>query len=121
MILHEEDHDGQWRFARLQPTLLSPSVSLTELEHHLNSGSNAGIYCLGPSDPWDLAASANSDPAIYWLPQIVYENASPAARNLSRAQVSNCPTWSFSTPTYSVRFFSPLSVVNFVPFTVLCI
>ncbi len=102
--MREERLEDHWQFARLQPTMLSPSVMLTQLERNLNNGLNSGIYCLGPSDPWDIAVSANTDPAIYWLPAIIYESASSGAREMLHAQVSNCPLWAFSMPIHPVRY-----------------
>ncbi len=104
LVLHEESHDDQWQFVRLQPTLLSPGVILIKLEHNMDAVSSPGIYCLGPSDPWDMVASANTDPAVYWLPTAVYESASSDAREMIRAQVSNCLPWAFVTPTHTVRY-----------------
>ncbi len=104
LVFREENHNDQWQFAHLQPTMLSPSIALTELERDLDADLRPGIFCLGPADPWSTAASANTDPAIYWLPAVVYENASSDAHKMLRAQVSNSPSWAFSTSTYTVRY-----------------
>ncbi len=104
LVLRDESHDDQWRFARLQPTMLSPSVILTQLESNLDAEIRPGIFCLGPADPWSAAASANVDPVVYWLPAVIFENASSAAHNLLHAQVSNSPIWASSTSTYTVRY-----------------
>ncbi len=85
-------------------TLLSPTIILTKLECCLDDGLNSGIYCQGPSDPWDPIASANTDSAVYWLPISVFESAPAEARENLRAQVSTCPLWTFSTSTYIVRY-----------------
>ncbi len=104
LVIREENHDDQWQFVRLQPTLLSPSIILTELECNLDAGPSSGIYCLGPSDPWDMVGSDNADPVVYWLPASIYESALSDAREILRAQVSSCPPWAFSAPTYTVRY-----------------
>ncbi len=104
LFLRDECHDDQWQFARLQPTLLSPCIALVELECDLDAGLDSSIMCLGPSDPWDLAASASVTQAVYWIPRAIYECALPAARSAFRAQVSHCPLWAFSTQFYHVHF-----------------
>ncbi len=53
--MRDEHHDDQWQFARLQLTLLSPTIALVELEHNLDAGLDSGIFCLGLSDPWNFA------------------------------------------------------------------
>ncbi len=75
LVFREENHDDQWQFACLQPTMLSPSITLTELECDLDADLHPGIFCLGPADPWNTVAGANTDPAVFWLPAVVYENA----------------------------------------------
>ncbi len=67
-------------------------------------GLNAGIFCLGPFDPWDIAGSANSAQVVYWIPQIVYDSAFPNATGVLHAQASHCLHWAFSTPHYNVHF-----------------
>ncbi len=104
LVFREENHDDQWQFARLQPTMLSPSITFTELERNLDADLHPSIFCLGPADLWNTVASANADPVIYWLPAVVYENASSDAHKMLRAQVSNCPSWAFTTSTYPVRY-----------------
>ncbi len=104
VFIREERHDEQWQFSKLQPTLLSPHVVLVKLDCTGNVGSNAGIFCLGPSDPWDVAGSADLAQAIYWIPQTIYDSALPTTSNVLRAQVSHCPLWAFSTPYYDVHF-----------------
>ncbi len=79
-------------------------ATLTQLESNLDAEIRPGIFCLGPADPWSATASANVDPVVYWLPAVVYENAFPGTHNMFRAQVSNSPSWAFSTSTYTVRY-----------------
>ncbi len=104
VFIRDECHDDQWQFSRLQPTLLSPRVALVELEHSGDAGLDAGIFCLGPSDPWDSVSSANTAQVVYWIPQAIYDSALPAARGAFRAQASHCPLWAFSMPHYNVYF-----------------
>ncbi len=104
LFLRDECHDDQWQFVRLQPTLLSPCIALVELERNLDAGLDSGIFCLGPSNPWGTAASANVMQVVYWIPRAIYESALPAARNVLCAQVSHCLLWAFSMQFYHVRF-----------------
>ncbi len=104
LFLRDERHDDQWQFARLQPTLLSPCIALVELERDLDAGLDSGIMCLGPSDLWDLAASASVAQAVYWIPRAVYESALPAAQSAFCTQVSHCLLWAFSMQFYHIRF-----------------
>ncbi len=69
----------------------------------MDAGSTSGIFCLGPSDPWDRTASANLDPVVYWLHASIFENA-PSHAHMLRTQVSGCPLWAFGTPTYVVHY-----------------
>ncbi len=80
------------------------SMTLTELEHNMDAGSGSSIFCLGPFDPWDIVASANSDPVVYWLPGSIYESTPSDAREALCAQVSSCPPWAFGVPSYTVRY-----------------
>ncbi len=104
VFICDECHDDQWQFLRLQPTLLSPCVALVELKCTGNTSLDAGIFCLGPSDPWDTAGSANSAQVVYWIPWAIYDSALPAAHGVFHAQASHCPLWAFSTPFYNVHF-----------------
>ncbi len=104
LFLHDERHDNQWQFLRLQPTLLSPRVALVELECTGDAGLDAGIFCLDPSDPWDSISSANTVQVVYWIPRAIYDSALPATRGALRAQASHCPLWAFSMPYYNVHF-----------------
>ncbi len=100
----DERHDDQWQFARLQPTLHSPSIALVELERDWDAGLNSGIYCLGPSDLCDFAASANAVQVVYWIPRAVYDSTLPGAHGALHAQASHCPLWVFSTTFYNICF-----------------
>ncbi len=51
LFLCEERHDDEWRFAKLQPMLISPSVTLVELDSILDAGLDSGMFCSGPSNP----------------------------------------------------------------------
>ncbi len=104
LVLRDDFRNNCWEFTRLQFTLLSPTIILTEFECRLDDGLDSGIFCQGPSDPWDPIASANTDPVIYWLPISVFESAPFEARQSLRAQVSTCPLWTFSMPTHVVRY-----------------
>ncbi len=48
LFLREEHLRGNWRFCQLQPTMLSPIVTLTEIEFI----TDVGMFCSGPIDPW---------------------------------------------------------------------
>ncbi len=84
--------------------LTSTDIALAELECNLDAGLSSGIYCLGPSDPWDMVGSVNADPVVYWLPASVFESAPCDARETLRAQVSSCPPWAFDALTYTVHY-----------------
>ncbi len=104
LVLRDDRHEEHWQFTRLQLTMLSSSIALTELEQNLDDGLNPGIYCLGPSDPWDTVARANANPVVYWLPLCIFENAPIDARENLRTQVSTCPLWTFSTQIHTVWY-----------------
>ncbi len=80
LFLHEERHENEWRFARLQPTVVSPTVTLTELNSIVDAGLDASSH------------------ATYWIPCIALKSALSTARRMLHMQVSNCLTLAFSTP-----------------------
>ncbi len=81
VFLREERHEDEWHYMRLQPMIVSPTVTLTELDSIMDAGLDSGMFCTGPADPWSTTQNVASAThhATYWLPCAVYESISPSA------------------------------------------
>ncbi len=102
----KECHEDEWHFTKLQPTITSPTVTLAELDSIMDAGLDSGMFCSGPTDPWSATNNVGmaTSHVTYWIPRAVLESASSTARQMLRAQVSNCPIWAFSMPQHRVCF-----------------
>ncbi len=108
MFFREHCSQEIWRPIRMQLTAVSPVVLLSMLEFVPDKG----VFCQGPSDPWNYANRVASllPHAIYWIPCTIYNCVSPSACHTLRAQASTCPPWAFSTLKYNCGVFYLLPV-----------
>ncbi len=102
LFLREKHHGENWRFLCLQPMTLSPTVMLTVIE----SVTDTGMFCSGPTDPWSTVENVASATlhAIYWIPRAVYASVSSSIHQMLHVQVSTCPFWAFSTQQHRICF-----------------
>ncbi len=99
-FLCEDPAPDSWILCHLQLTLLSSSVLIqtdTTIGH-------ASFICLGPEDPWEHMPHQGEMPQ-YWLPASLLGNTAYFQWLMTlNVWVLQCPTWVFSTHTYTIRY-----------------
>ncbi len=99
-FLHEDSMSDGWTLRYLQLLSLSAPVWI-QIDAVI---SQAGFVCIGPENPY-VNTSQQGDASQYWLPDSLLGNTAHFQRLMALSvQVSQCPSWAFSTCDHIIRY-----------------